>query len=102
MLSCEGSCWAVSATWRLKSERMRRTVNEPTATAKPQRITNVSSAETPARRTRIGRRSKVSVSLRAKDVAGSSDRMQETGLTVGLELAAHVGDEDLDRVGRRE
>ena len=50
----------VSAS-RLKSERIRRTVSEPTATAKPQRITNVSSAETPARRTRIGKPSNVAV-----------------------------------------
>ncbi len=61
MLSCSGSCEAVSVTSRLKSERMRRTVSEPTVTAKPHRITNVSSAETPAKRTRIGSRSNVAV-----------------------------------------
>src|ERR1039458_8067510 len=102
ILSCEGSCWAVSATSRLKSERIRRTVSEPTATAKPHRITNVSNAETPARRRRIGSRSNVAVSLCAKDVARSPDGVQQTRLAVGLELAAHVGDEHLDRVGRGE
>ena len=33
MLSCDGSCWAVVSTSRLKSERMRRTVSEPIAIA---------------------------------------------------------------------
>ena len=46
-----------SSTSRLKSWRMRWTVSEPIATANPHRITNVSAAETPARRTLIGRRS---------------------------------------------
>ena len=59
MFSCEGSWLAVSVTWRLKSERMRCTVKEPMPTAKAHRMTNVSSAETPARRTRMGRRSKL-------------------------------------------
>src|SRR6185437_11971484 len=113
MLSCVGSSLAVSFTWRLKSARMRWTVKDPIAMAKAHRITNVSSAETPARRTRIGSRSKVAetratarrtalASLRTKDVAGSPDRVQEAGLTLGLELAAQVRDEHLDRVGRRE
>ena len=59
MSSCDGSCLAASSTWRLKSERMRWTVSEPIAVAKAHRITNVSSAETPARRMRIGSRSKL-------------------------------------------
>ncbi len=114
MLSWEGSCSAKSVTWRLKSARMRWTVSEPIATAKAHRITNVSSAETPARRTRIGKLSKLAErraseraagragSLRAKDVAGSPDRVQQTRLAFGLELAAEVGDEHLDRVRGRE
>ena len=53
-----GSSRAASDTWRLKSERILWTVSEPIATANAHRITNVSSAETPARRTRIGSRSK--------------------------------------------
>src|SRR5690348_9980547 len=94
-----GSSRAVSATWRLKSERIRCTVSEPIATANAQRITNVSSAETPARRTRIGRRSnavemrdgertpeKARRALRAKDVARSPDRVQQARLAVGLQL----------------
>ena len=63
MFSCEGSCWAVVSTSRLKSERMRRTVSEPIAIANAHRIVNVSSAETPARRVRIGSRSNVAVSF---------------------------------------
>src|SRR6185437_5235705 len=115
MLSCVGSSLAVSFTWRLKSARMRWTVKDPIAMAKAHRITNVSSAETPARRTRIGSRSKAAESreggrtpetarraLRAKDVAGSPDRVQQPRLALGLELATQVRDEHLDRVRRRE
>src|ERR1039458_3925706 len=40
---------------------MRRTVSEPIASAKAHRIVNVSSAETPARRVRIGSRSNAAV-----------------------------------------
>src|ERR1700753_3069458 len=101
MSSCEGSWLAVSETWRLKSERIRWTVNEPIAIANAQRITNVSSAETLARRVRIGSRSNAAearakkrekgpASLRAEDVAGSPDRVQQTRLAVGLELAAQI------------
>src|SRR5262249_34459186 len=73
---------------------------------------DVSRAETPARRTRMGSRSKlvgrtrerraVRGTLRAKDVARSPDRMQQTRLGFRLELAAKVGDENLDRVRRGE
>src|SRR5262245_43755381 len=113
MFSWVGSSFAVSVTWRLKSERTRWTVNEPIATAKAHRITNVSSAETPASRTRISSRSKLAetlavarraseATLRTKDVAGPPDRVQEAWLAVGLELAAQVRDEHLDRVRGRE
>src|SRR6478735_4567091 len=113
IVSCLGSSLATSSTWRLKSERIRWTVNEPIATANAHRITNVSSAETLARRVRIGSRSNAAEvrasarennppMLRAEDVAGSPDRVQQARLTVGLELATQVGDEHLDRVGRRE
>jgi hypothetical protein len=99
MLSCEGNWLAVSVTSRLKSARMRWTVSEPIATAKAQRMMNVSRAETPARRTRIGSWSKLVVRralarrteraiLRAKDVASSPDRVQQARLGFGLELAA--------------
>src|SRR5271163_1777211 len=92
---------------------MRCTVNEPIAIAKAHRITNVSIAETPARRTRIGSRSKLAEtralacctacrSLRTKDVARSPDRVQQARLTLGLELAAQVGDKHLNRVCRGE
>jgi hypothetical protein len=39
---------------------------------------------------------------RAKDVAGSPDRVQQSRLGFGLELAAQIGDENLDRVRRGE
>src|SRR4051812_15171096 len=111
--SCDGSWVAVSATSRLKSERMRCTVSEPIAIAKAHRITNVSSAETPASLTLMGSRSKLadtrakrpataSADLRAKDVASPPDRVQQARLAAGLQLAAQVGDEHLDRVRRRE
>ena len=77
MFSCEGSWLAVSATWRLKSARMRCTVNEPIATANAHRITNVSSAETPARRTRIGSRSKLAESARERARHGAGEPMRE-------------------------
>src|SRR5664279_6592179 len=91
-------------------DRMRCTVSEPIATAKAHRITNVSSAETPASRTRIGSRSKLADrraltrptaagSLGAKDVARSPDRVQQALIAVRLELAAQVGHEHLDGVG---
>ncbi len=113
IVSSEGSWIAVSCTWRLKSARMRCSVSEPIAIAKAQRITNVSSAETPARRTRIGNLSKLAErlalvrlrapgSLGAEDVAGPSDGVQKPLLALGLQLATEVRDEHLDRVGRRE
>ena len=57
---------AEAVTSLLKSERMRCTVSEPTTSAKPQRITNVSSAEASARRLRMGRRSNAAESRRPK------------------------------------
>src|SRR5271165_4090475 len=88
---------------------MRCTVSDPIAIAKAHRITNVSKAETPARRSRIGSRSKLAerraTALRgtrrylcAKDVAGPPDRVQQPRLALSLELAAQIRDEDLDRV----
>ena len=110
-----------AATSRLKLERMRWTVSEPTTSANAHRIVNVSSAETPARRVRIGRRSNVTDTRStkrasdartalecfdgcsgAKDVARSADRVQQSRLALGLQLATQIGDEHLDRVGRRE
>src|SRR5438105_14467373 len=99
MSSREGSALAVSVTCRLKSARTRCTVIQPTVSANAHRITNVSSAEAAARRTRIGSRSKLvemrfaarataSSTLGTKDVAGSPDRVQQPRLALGLELAA--------------
>src|ERR1700694_5301340 len=109
MFSSAGSWIAVAVTSRSKSARMRCTVREPIATANAHRITNVSRAETPARRTRMGSRSKrpeaaagarrsARRGLRAKDVARSPDRVQQARLALGLELAPQVRDEHLDRV----
>src|SRR5215210_5136699 len=79
-----------------KSEWIRPVVSVPTAPAKPQRITSVSSADPPARRQRIGTR------LGAENVARAADRMEETWLSTGFQLSPQIGDEDLDRVRRRE
>src|SRR5215203_280985 len=84
--------FAASATWRLKSDWIRRVVRTPTIVAKPNRITSVSAAEPPASRQRIGRR------LYAEDVARAADRMEEPGFATCFELSAEVRDEDLDRV----
>ena len=68
----------MSVTSRLKSERMRCTVSEPIATANTHRITNVSSAETPARRTRIGSRSKLA-ERRATERRGGAKELRREG-----------------------
>src|SRR3954469_25777527 len=65
-------------------------------TANPSRITNVSAAEPPASRQRIGRR------LYAEYVARAADRMEEARLATGFELPSPGGDEPPDRVGNRE
>src|SRR3954469_11345032 len=95
-----------SAAWRTRSsnsERTVRAVSTPTIPANPQRITKVAAAEPLARRQRIGSQLSRSLArLCAEDVPGATDRMQEPRLALGLELAAQVGDEDLDRVGHRE
>src|SRR5437867_3036389 len=85
-----------AATSLLKSERIRLTVTCPTAIAKPSRITNVSDAEISARRQRMG------IESSTDHVAGAPDRVQQARLAAGLELAAQVGDEHLDRVRRGE
>src|SRR3954447_7109832 len=87
---------AASAVCSLKSSRMRRWVSSPTATAKVHRIANVSPAEVMARRQRMGRRSST------QDVPRAADRVQQSRLAAGLELAPQVGDEDLDGVRLRE
>src|ERR1700730_13505193 len=113
MVSWVRTSLARSVTWRLKSARMRCTVIQPMASAKAHRITNVSSAETAARRTRIGSRSKLAERRRAsrssarsrlstKAVAGPPYGGQQAGLAAVLELTSQVRDEHLDRVGRRE
>src|ERR687893_1592266 len=83
---------ALVSTSRRKSSWIWRVVRMPTMTAKPQRITSVSSAEPPAIRQRIGSR------LYAEDVACAADRMKEPGLAIGFQLPPQVGHEHLDRV----
>src|SRR3712207_3478387 len=75
---------------------MRWVVSAPTAIANAQRMTSVSSADPPASRQRIGIRSS------AEDVARAADRMEESGLTAGFQLASQVRHEHLDGVRRRE
>src|SRR3954462_10920491 len=65
-------------------------------TANPSRITNVSAAEPPASRQRIGWR------LYAEYVACAADRVEETRLATRFELSSEVGHEPLDGVGDRE
>src|SRR4051812_44396452 len=93
-LRCRRS--AATSVWWPKSSRMRRWVSSPTAMANVQRIAKVRPAEVSARRQRMGRR------LSTEDVARAADRVQQARLAAGLELAAHVGDEDLDGVRLRE
>src|SRR5919202_5368028 len=85
-----------AATWLLKSDRTRDAVTWPMTTAKPVRMTNVRAAETIARRQRMGIRSST------EDVPRAADRVQQPRLATGLELAAQVRHEHLDRVRRRE
>src|SRR4051812_12353388 len=92
----EPSWSAVAEVWRWKSSRMRRWVSSPTPTAKPHRIAKVSPAERIATFHRIG------IRLRTQHVSRAADGVQQPRLAAGLELAAQVGDEDLDRVRRRE
>src|SRR6188472_615213 len=79
-----------------KSDRTREAVTLPITIAKPVRMRKVRPAEMRARRQRMGRRSST------EDVAGAADRVEQPRLAAGLELAAQVGDEDLDRVRRGE
>src|SRR3954468_6821970 len=85
-----------AATWLLKSDRTREAVTWPMTIANAARMTNVSAAETIASRQRIAMWSST------EDVPRAADRVQEPSLAARLELAAQVGDEDLDRVRRRE
>src|SRR5689334_21347112 len=87
---------AAAAISLLKSERIREAVSWPMATAKHARMTKVRPAEVSARRHRMGTRSST------EHVPGAADRVQQARLAARLELAAQVGDEDLDGVRRRE
>src|SRR3954453_4325335 len=75
---------------------MRLEISPPTAPAKPQRMTSVSSADPPARRQRMG------ICLGAEYVACAADRMEETRLIAGFQLPSKVRYEDLDGVRRCE
>src|SRR4051794_16446230 len=87
---------AETSVWWPKSSRIRRWVSSPTAMAKVHRIAKVSAADVSARRQRMERRSST------QHVSRAADRVQQPRLATGLELATHVGDEDLDGVRLRE
>src|ERR1700690_858925 len=98
------NCCALVITSLLKSDRCRWAFRRPITTANVTRITNATTATLVASRSRIGIRASGCRrrSLSPENVAGSPDRGQQPRLTAGFELAAQIGDEDLDRVGRRE
>src|SRR4051794_17882297 len=86
-----------------KSLRIRDAVSCPMTSANAHRIRKVSVADSSARRQRIERAwSSEVIASCTQHVAGPADRMQQARLVGGLELAAQVGDEDLDGVRRRE
>ena len=76
--------------------RTCRVVSTPTIAPKPKRITNVSAADPPASRQRMGN------ALYAEDVACAADRMEEAILPTGFQLSSEVGHEHLDGVRHRE
>src|SRR3954452_18197888 len=87
---------AVAAVWRSKSLRMRRWVSSPTPTAKAHRMAKVRPAE------RIATFHRMGIRLRTQHVPRPADGVQQARLAARLELAAQVGDEDLDGVRGRE
>src|SRR5947209_19317107 len=95
----EISCWSWVVCWWIASRNWRRTwreVKTPTIAAKHARMTNVSAADPPASRQRIGS------DLYAEDVARAADRMKEARLPTGFQLSSEVGHEHLDRVRHGE
>src|SRR3954453_11497591 len=108
---------AVCISWR-KSLRIRDAVSWPMTSANAQRTRKVRPADSSASRQRsvsacssdlIERATPVGDLWRlqgstscAQHVAGAADGVQQPRLAAALELAAQVGHEDLDRVGRRE
>src|SRR5437763_1300149 len=95
-VSWRASWNAVLRTSSLNCPRTCRAVRTPTSVAKAARITNVSAAEPPASRHRIG-----SV-LYAENVARAADRMEEPRFTTGFKLPSQIGHEHLDGVGHRK
>src|SRR5689334_4717651 len=90
---------APSRTSERKSSRTRSEVRTPTAIANASRMTSVRTAEQPARRHRKGMRATRSlIGLGAEHVPRAADRVEQSGLAAGLELATQVRDEHLDRV----
>src|SRR4029450_6669587 len=85
-----------AASSLLKSERTREEVTWPITTAKAERMTSVRPADSSARRHLMGTPSST------QHVPRATDGVQQPRLAAGLELAAQVRDEDLDRVRRRE
>src|SRR3954447_9567196 len=94
---------------------MRFVATWPITAPKTSRMIRVSPADAAASRQRTGqlrglsRRPRCLGSLTGRatcssildHVAGAAFRVEQPRLAAGLELAAQVGDEDVDRVGRR-
>ena len=78
------SCAAAAAAWSLNWSRTWRVVRTPTSTANAARITNVSAADPPASRQRIGN------DLYAENVARAADRMEEPRLATCFKLPSKV------------
>src|ERR1700736_370578 len=87
---------AVLRTSSLNWPRTCRAVSTPTSAANAARITNVSAADPPASRQRMGS------DLYAENVARAADRMEEPRFTTGFKLPSQVGYKHLDGVGHRE
>src|SRR6187551_2258118 len=106
---------AAPRTSPLKSARILFVATLPITAPKTSRMISVSPAEAAARRHRTGqfrgrRRRPLCLGRLAGEatggsvldhVAGAPFGVEQAHLAAGLELAAQVGDEDVDRVGRR-
>src|SRR5512146_2524887 len=105
--------WVAPLTSPLKSARIRLVATLPMTPPKTSRMMRVRPAEVAAKRQRTGqlrgrrqraRRGPEKRLMRGKallleNVAGAPFGVEETRLAARLELAAKVGDEDVDRVG---
>src|SRR5690348_2595805 len=107
--------WVAPLTSPLKSARMRLLATLPMTPPKTSRMMRVRPAEVAASRQRTGqlrgrrqrgrprpeKRLVRGTALLLENVAGAPFGVEETRLAARLELAAQIGDEDVDRVRRR-